>query len=530
MATPSYRDLVRPAQIDASVLDSGNASAAQALARTLKDFERAGRQTLGELRQEQGRREGAEAGRTDDPAFRSGMSSLTAYGRAYNDAATRSYAIKSEIAADEAATRLEQEAGNDPEMFRQTFGARRDKTIKEAPPEARAVLGEVYDRRMAVSMNRIITAQAAEMKERDLADLSEGIARSTDRVAQLRASDDPVAAEQADEEELKLEMLIQGGQNDGTLSNTAAGIVRTQVSRSITAQTVLQRFEREMQDPRGSPIKFIERLKESNKTNEAMSPEEEEKLVDGLFSTLAEKLRLEQMRRALEGDEEEGRYAAGDREATGLLLSGQLTIGKLSQMNADDTLAPAVQRALRNELMEGGDRPDDARERFYVETTLLENTEEEIARNGRLSWDTRRELIGKHRELSATWRGSQQAREGAERIDRALGIVPGSLDAKTLSDDKKRQRERALTEWYDKVDALPPQERQAAAIVAAEEITERVIRGNTNAKLEAARRRLDKVKAEAGPVEDMGAQERKDFEADVAKREAMIRDLENKVK
>lgn len=530
MPTPSYRDTVRPALIDTNIPSDGSAEAAQSLANSFKQFERTGQEILGGISAEQGRRAGAEAGRTDDPAFRTGMKALTAYGRAYNDTATRSYAIKSEIDADAAATRLELEAGNDPEAFKATFGARRDAVLKEAPPEAREILGEVYDRRMAAGMQRLIGAQGEEMKAQARADVAEGVQRATDRIGQLRASNDPAQHVQAAEEEIKQNMLIDASVNDGTLSATEGGTLKIAASRAITQQTVQYRFRAEMDNPYGDPVGFIERVREANKTSEALPPAEEEKLVTGLLNELQERNALAAAGARDQNTAQKARWALGDNFATNAMVEGRLTSNKISQMLEEDQIDPSVARTLYNELQSGNDRPDDNKERFSVETTLLEHTEQEIGENSKLSWKTRRELIEKRRQLATTWRGTQQAKEGADRIDRALGIVPGSLDSKMLSDVVKKQRETALTAWYDKVDALPEAERQAKSIEVAEQITDQVIRSNNTRKLNGLRRRMEKAKADAGSVDDMGEQQRKDYDAAISRYETQIRALEQQVK
>lgn len=532
MAIPSYRDTVRPALIDTNIPSDGSAEAAQSLANSFKQFERAGMDILGGISAERGRREGAEAGRTGDPAFRTGMASTTVYGRAYNDSATRSYAIRSEAAADDAATRLELEAGNDPEAFKTTFGARRDAVLKEAPPEARVILAEVYDRRMAAGVSRLIEAQGLEMKNQARSDVAEGVQRATDRIGQLRASNDPAQYEQAFEEEIKQDMLIDAAVADGTLSATEGGTLKIAASRAVTKQTVSYRFKNELDNPYGDPVGFIQNLKTVNKTSNALPPEEEDKLVAGLLNDLQEHNALIAAGNRNQNTAQQLRWALGDNDATNAMIEGRLTSNKLSQMLEDDEIDPAVARTLYNELQAGNDKPDDERERFSVETTLLEHTEKEIGENARLSWKTRRELIEKRRQLSTTWRGTQQAKEGADRIDRALGIPSGGLNA-LLPDAVKKQRETALTAWYDQVDALPEAERQLKAIETAEKITDQVIRGRKNATLEKARKRLADVQAKraaVGPLEDMGAEERKQYEADIARRKAEISKLEQEIK
>jgi hypothetical protein len=526
MAT--YRDQVRPSLIDTAIPDTGRASGAQQLAQTLKQFEHAGAQILGTYAAEQGRREGAEAGRTDHPNLRSGIASTTAYGRAYNNAATRAYAIKSEAAADEAATRLESEAGNDPEHFRVAFGARRDEILKNAPAEAKALLAEVYDRRMAAGVSKLQQAQLAEAREENRNILAEGVQRSTDRLAQLRASRDPALQAQAEEEQVKLDLLINGALQDGTLSATEAGALRVDAARQATKQVVSYRFREELENPYGDPVAFIQNVRDRNKTSEALSPAEEEKLVESLITDLRQHNALRSMAQQASDDTQAVRWALGDREATNAMLERRLTVDKLSQMVEDDQLDPAVARTLKNDLESGNDRPDDAQERFRVETTLLEQTEDEISKNSQLSYDTRRELVLKRREQLAGWRGTQAAREASERIDRSLGLLP-NMPARAMSPEELRKRDRALTEWYNAVEALPPDKRQQELIPQAEIIINKVIR--TDAQARAARLRDKAAQGRAALASgELDDQEQEDLKDEIARYERSIAELEAKGK
>lgn len=529
MAPPRFRDLQQQALIDTTIIDTGEAAATRVLSDAFRSFERVAGGIANARRSEEGRRAGAEAGRRELPNFREGLAALTAYGRAYNDAALRSYAIRSEVAADEAAARFEAEAGTDPETFRNTFGAWRDETIKNAPPAARAVLGEVYDRRMANGMQRIIIEQHAEIKERSRVDVAEGVARVTDRIAQLRAMNDPVAHAQAEEEEIKLEMLLTGAQNDGTLSAVEAGAARNEADRSIVAQTALARFRNELDNPYGDPLEFIERLREVNKTSEVLTPKEEQEVLEAMLGELRERNALANLSQQASDNEQQARWDAGEVEATQMLLDGALTAGTLSRLHGDDQLDPAVARTLLNELQSGNDRPDDARERLRVEIDLLNIDEKDVLTNGALSFQTRRELILKRRELSNTWRGTQQAREAVDRIDRALGLVPGA-DPRTLSDEEIRARDQALTEFYDAVDVLPAGERQSKALTTSGEIVERVIKRTANAEAIGLREALETYKQRMGDPADFSESKRKKYEERVSMYEQQIRAAEQRAK
>lgn len=526
MPQPTYRDVVRPSLIDPSMPDNGKAQASMALANAFRDFATIGSGFAANLSAEQGRRQGAEAGRTDHPAFRTGMGATTAFGRAYNDAATRSYAIKAEAEADESAMRLEAEAGSDPDFFRQTYGARRDAILAEAPAEARPILAEAYDRRMAISVQRLLGVQQQQQRQQALGEITDGINRSTDRLAQLRASNDPLLQGMADEEQVKLDLLINGGLQDGTLSQPEAAALRLDAARKGTAQLATYRFRNELNNPMGDPVAFIRNLMEMNKTSEVLPPDEEEKLVGSLLQELQQHNAL--IAAGLRDNDlaQKKKWAAGEKVATEALLNGTLSIGQLLKMSQDGDLDPAISRTLRDDLLQGSDRPDDNRERFRVETTLLKQSEDDIAHNSKLSWKTRRELIEKRREMANGWKGTQQAREGENRIDRALKILPG-VNPAALSEDQLEKRDQAITEWYNTVDALPEDERQGKAISTAEDIINRIVRTNARGDADRYRKRISDLQA---ALPGMDEEKQKQTQLSIARYEKLLREVEAKSK
>lgn len=508
------------------------------MANVFKQFEAQASDRLGLLRSQQGAEEGAEAGEemaaapadgASAPTLRKGIRATTAYGRAYNNAALRSYVIKAEADAEETAARLEVDSGTDPERFRATFGKVRDEIMKTAEPGLRGALGEVYARRLGAGLQRIEFARAREVRAEQRATTSEGIGRAVDRIGQLRATDDPAAFAEAEEEEVKLNLLIDGAMADGTLSRTEGEALHLDAARGIVKKTVVARFAREFDSPYGDPVGFIERLREANKNSEALPPEEEAKLQDELLAELRERNALRNARESAATDSLRLRYLEGDRTATAALLNGTLTQRQLLQMVESNNLDPSDARTLLNELQTGSTAKSDPRELFSVETNLLSIEEKDIATNRALSWADRSRLINKRRDEAAGWKGTQQAKEGADRIDRALGLVPG-MSTKTLGDEEARQRDTALTEWYQLVDALPPEERQFKAIEFAEQITTRVIRNAARNEVEAVKGRILRLKETYGDPEKLSGKKRKEFDDELRRQETRLREAEQKAK
>lgn len=510
-----YRQLEAPAQVDTSRFESGDAQAARSLAQTLSGFADVGFSIASEQMAKRGSAEGLSAAMTGQP-LKKGPSSLTAYGKAYNNSALRSYAIKAEADAEDTAVRLEVEAGNDPEKFKATFGAAMRGALKEAPQEAVGVLQEIYGKRLSNGTQRLIQAQTVELRNKSRTDTSEGIARTTDRVANLRASDKPEDALEADEEELKLQLLIDGAELDGTLSRTEALSARQDAARSIVKQTVSARFRKELDNPYGNPIGFIQRLQQANRDNEALPPAEEEKLLSELLADLQQQNSIDSAARRQEEAEVKARYAAGDKSATQLLLSGQLNQQTLLKMVEAQELEPTTARTLLNELQSAeAAKRDDESVAFRARVNLLSYEESDLATMRGLTKKTRADLILKRREEAQGWKGTQAAREASARIDRALGIPEGGFLSGLLTGEQAEQRDRALSQWYDIVDSLPPAERQAAVLRSAEEIIGKVIRTNKATEAQTLRSRREALIKRTGNPEDMSKAERARFESNL---------------
>lgn len=527
MAAVDYRQLSGPAQLETFNYDDGSAAAANSLAGAFRQFT-ADVSSVGQAMNEDA---GAKAGATGDPQFKEGFTKLTAYSRAYNNAATRSYSIRAENDAEDTAARLEVQAANDPDHFRTTYTAVRDAVVAQAPPEARGLVNDIYNKRLGQGTARLTASQQTEFQKQARVDVSEGIARSTDRISNWLSSDDPVLHAQADDEQVTLSLMIDGAKNDGTITDTEAASAHIQAQRSITEQSVGYRFKNELNNPYGDPVGFIQRLQEENRRSSALPPAEEEKLVTSLFETLRQKNALESFDKRKDGREEALRYEQGDRTFTAKLLAGTLMQKDLLDGVTSQNLKPETARTLMSALHSGDNEKDDQKSLYNLKTdaAFLNRTNDEIAAWPGLTWKTKADVIEERDRLRNGWRGTQQAHEGSERIDRALGIVPGT-PMQALSDDQKTQRQQALTHWYNEVDALDPAQRQGQAIKLSEDVVTRFVRkakaddaqGMRNAKT----RYISGMQQSHGDPGGYSKQLKQEFDAKVKRYDTQIDALE----
>lgn len=276
-----YRDLQRPSLVETGIVQRNAGDGADRLAQAFSTFENATGEIAGKMRAAQGEQEGATAGAAGAPKFRSGIRAQTLYGQAYNNAALRSYAVRVEGDADETAARLENEAGSDPEHFRAGFGAARDALLKEADPQARALIAEAYNRRLSAGLVRIVDKRALEVKNENRVVTKQGAQNAVERYARLRAEGDVAGAEQ---EKVKLEMLLAGAAKDGTYTPAEVQLLRREAHVGMLAKEEAAAFSQELQRPGSDPLAYIERLKQDFAGSETLSSEEENQVIDGLYA------------------------------------------------------------------------------------------------------------------------------------------------------------------------------------------------------------------------------------------------------
>lgn len=495
MAT-RFRDLVQPALIDLAARSTPSGGSEQALqtAQVFSNFSRQAASVGNVFRAEAGAREGAEAGASGDPQLRTGLRSLSSYGKAYNNAALRSYAIRSEQDLEQQAARLEVEAGTNPQAFLTAMEEVQKATIENAPLEARAVLQELYTSRTTQGLARIQAGLATELREEDRTLVNERIESLTDEIASLKAQDTQAAFIESQVKEGQLSALIAASSADNTISETEAAQALRAADRKIVFSTVMERFKNEIDSPYGDPIGFIEDLKAANRESDALPSEDEQRLENAMLAELRERNSLASMRESLTMSARTARHLAGDRNATMELLAGNLSQQDLLRKVSNDEISSGMARTFLNELQSQATAParSDQRELATVRLNLLNTSEADIVSNPLLTYDDRADLILQRRNEEAGWKGTQRAREAFARIDRALGIVPGT-NINMLSTEEREARDVALTRLYDVVDALPPEERDGAVLLEADRVITTVIRENASTELERQQQELEKL-------------------------------------
>jgi hypothetical protein len=465
---------------------------------------------------------GTEAAAAGETKLKPGINRVN---RAYNEALIRAYALDAYADVHAKLSQFETESGTDVGKFKTAVAGYRSGMLPNMLPAAQPIIAAALQQRELEGVQRIGTLAAAEGQAEAVAASERGLDTLEDQISRLYTEGDPASVAQADALTEMYLAGIEGNVAGGLYTPRQGAAKRDEMLKNVTRHVSIGRMERAIATGH-DPVAEIERV--MNAASPVLSDEEKMLLVGDMLQRLnvhqalvAEELAQEEL--ALKAG-----WAAGEKEATQLLLRGRLTVGILDRMVTDDRLDPAIARALRSALKEGGgDAVSDPRRLFNVETNLFDFSEEDIRDAPGISWKDKADLIAKRRQQEGGWRDSNNAQEAAARIDRELGIIPGTF-MPSLPEKMLTARGRAHTAWYDSVEALPPDEREARAIEMAESVIQRILRDNNADEVKRLQNERDSFIKEEGDPAKMSRDERVTYEERLKRYEDQIRAAESK--
>jgi len=211
--------------------------------------------------------------------------------------------------------------------------------------------------------------------------------------------------------------------------------------------------------------------------------------------------------------ERKARWRDGARKIATLDLEGALIVEHLQDMVEKDQIDPKVANSYKkNAFLEGPEFSDQIAIN-EVKADILATSEFDIQTDPRISRIDRDKLIEERRgieEDKANWRGTQNGREGARRINQAFGIIKG-VDTR-ISKEKAQRAGMVLTRYFNEVEALPLEERELRTIEISDKLVKEVNNEIFISDLDKAKTRLidapyqteDQIKAA-----DLGSEEEK---------------------
>ena len=481
VTAPEYRQVQAPEQVRTDLPDNGAAAHAAALGSLFKEFEGISGDVYTKASLGAGELAGAAAGATGSPQYKQGLARFTAYGRAFNNAATGAYAVQAEAQADDTAARLRVQANNNPGTFSATYSAVRDAVLKSAPPDAVPMLTDLYNKRLAAGLSAISGDQAQEQQKLQRSSYDEGVARLTSRVAILQGSDNPRDQAEAADEHVKLSLLIDGGKNTGLYSEAEAQAMHIGAMRTITAQVFQTQVDKELARPDGDVVTLLDNFRKAHEANlkntseaPVLSEPEYQKLMGDATTKIREQNMLVAMNKREGKTAEQLRYEAADQQYTSMFYEGKLTIRAIDAGVRSGDLKPETSRTLYG-LINGGGGPAKSDPAAYAravhDPNFLDMTGDQIASLPGVSVSDKLALVKEQDRRTANWEGTQSVKQAKGAISAALKILPGTPSA-ALSDEQRRGLTDANQEFIQLMNKVDPAQRDSAATSVAQTVVQ----------------------------------------------------------
>ena len=460
---------------------------------------------------------GAAAGAAGTPQLKS---SFTLYGRAYNDSAVRAYAMSQYSDIEQTMGQFEADAGTDAAKFSAKVEGYRNGALQGVIPEARPFIQQMLQERSQEGLSRITTAARVQAKETVRVQIAGGLDVMAGKVSKyfLESTDDSIAKAQATGQAY-LEM-VDASVADGTFSPKEGQALKDNHLKNSMEWLAAGRLEAQYTLPNGNPVQVIKDVL----SNPALTDEDRQQLARNLHSRLDVLQATDRELSAREDAKFKAMAEKADRDLSAKVLEGTATSADIVNAIRTQGLDPSRGTAL-HAMLKAGPGKDDDRERFKVETNLLAYTAQEIGNNSRLSWDSRRMLVEKLNGKMQGWPDSNSSQEARRRIDNALGIIPGSMNS-LLSPEDAKDRGIAQTMWYDRMAALPPEQRDTSAITIAETVISQYVgKKNADKRLRSVQGAINRAKADMAENK-AGSAKYRVAEQELAKRQAELAQIQ----
>jgi hypothetical protein len=480
-----YRQLQAPVSplTPGELPDTGKAQEAEALAGLFRSFSGVTNELGTQVQQTTGKRQGEAAGASGAPSLKTGIAQYTAFGQAYNNAATGAFLTESEIHAEDTAAKLRVQANNDPAAFEKIYGAAADAAVKEAPAQVQGAMRDLYNRHLAAGVLALSGEQAFQIQQTQKAVYDEGTERGITRVAILQGS--PNAADQAAavDEHAKLIARVMGGVAAGLYSPAEADAKLVNATRAITAQVFSTNVDRALADMaagKGSTgvVDLLENFRKAHEQNLAdttqapiLSEDEYQRLMQGAKQKLQQENIIEAYSRKDSKSAEQLKFEAGDRTITVAMSTPDASPAILRQMVQDmvhtEDLKPEVGRAVLNSLQRGNDAPPNKRGLFDAlnDPTRFDWKPEDIARKiatGQVNVTQALELQRTIETQRQGWEGHAAIKDAHATLNDKLKL-PSGIALETASDEQKKAAADAGVEFTKQMNAIPLDKRDGEA-------------------------------------------------------------------
>lgn len=475
-----YRSLEAPAEIGTSLPDNGAAMKAHALSQAFAEFGGQRMEEFRELRAHAGEMAGAEAGQTGDPNFKEGLQRLSAYGKAYNNAALGAYILKSQASVDAAASQIRFKANGDPAVFDQLFTAHRDGALAGAPVEARAELARIYNQRHAEIYGTMTYDQLIRQRDAAKAQYSDGLNNMLSQAAAYYSTGDATDHATGMDLEAQARKLIDGGASPQNNFWTAeeATQMKYESLRKVWLQSTDVALDRALRMGHGAFAvlqKFQTEHEADLRNPVAGKPLLDEDLYKKAIADFTMRIRSQG---ALEAENK--REGKMDVEATqkasyarfmGLAALGQTNAAQIGEAVLHNELDPHVAPSILSVQASVKSEPA-SNERslamLYADPHRRDMTVDEFRHYPGVNSKDALAMYERTQTENKGWQGADRAKQAIERMHGALTPDDG-IPMRYHTPAEQRAYLTAHQYWLDEMAKVPPSQREARALPIADE-------------------------------------------------------------
>jgi len=453
--------------------------------------------------------------------------------RAWNEGATASHVSAIKLDMFENLSRIESESARDPVAYETKAKAYSEGLLEGVPDRIKPLVQDELAQAIVKAGAKISSELRTFQREQHDASISTAVdLYKTESMNAAKEGEIEIAANSYD----KAITLTNSRELAGMLDPKAAETLRRDITRDIEDAGVYGGMAKAIQE--GKAVQYINNFKKQKQFGDR-DPEYRKKMELEMVKMMKDSHAIEDAELARDAAERTARWVQGERTATDLLLSGNLTDDRIQDMVRNDQLDPQIGRTYISAQAEGPAFSDGVAMVGY-KADLLSFTESEIMTDKRLKMSDRIQILDEHRKLTedkSNWRSTMEGREGARRINASLGIVKGVQGIRVTQDDARRA-DLALTRYFNEVNMLPLEERRVKAPEIADNLVKEIKGEVSTKKLNKAKEKQFEFKDSDGKTviytsieeienADLGSEETKDYIRQFNLRQRKIERLEN---
>lgn len=260
---------------------------------------------------------------------------------------------------------------------------------------------------------------------------------------------------------------------------------------ALNKEVIMGGFDRAMRQSDRSAVAYIESFRAS--TDTGLSPEEQLEVTKSMLAELGRDQSLETTVINHENTLRTERWRIGESQLAFDMLTNQLGPDDVITALAHDRVSPEFARKIEQRAIEGPPFSDPIQlYQYMLDPTAFEVVD--IAFDNTVNADDRLKVLTKRQEVlddQEGWRNSQNGIEGVRRIDNEFGFK-GGQNAAFADPARVRRAGRVLTEYYERVESLPPEQRESKAVEIADQLIGSEKTVDKQKQLDAVNKRIEK--------------------------------------